>query len=740
VKLAVGGEAQFATLRDEWHRLLARSESRTIFLTWEWAAAWWRAYGSGGELSILTARDESGRLIGIAPLQKRKQRRYGQTVDSLSFIGDASNDSDYLDFIVEAGREREVIEAFASRWSSEVDRGVVVLLNEVPETSPNLPILREFGISRGWEWKETASPCATVSLPDNWNDYLRNLKPRFRTKVRSVLRMLEERGDVKWGFCASAEEARNLHPALFDLHTRRWRADGKPGVFWWDRKREFYDALSPLLADGNWLRFSYLEWRGKPLACQYGFVYDGIYSHLQEGYEPASEHWNLGIGLRAWTVRRFIEEGIREYDFLGGVGRHKADWGTRIKTSKSIVLARPRLGTALYRRGPEWDEYARGIASSLIPAPVLEARKRRLLAKASVSGPEAAQPDSPDWIHRSAATMYSRVAAHLIPRSFRRDFEIKVNGRNFPRLKRRRGPSGRILYYHRITDEQDPFFLGMSTALFRAQMEVLARHHTVVPVRDMVKHLTSGATGCVVAITFDDGYEDNYRNAFPILADLGLPATIFLTTGALDSQEPLWFEQLAWAFKMTNRESVDLELDVPRRLPLTSLKCRLQANGAVFSALRRLPDAERRRELANILSALAAPEPAERRGRMLTWDMVRAMSRGGVDFGGHTVTHPFVSKLTPDDGVHEIAGCKQRIEEELQTSVELFAYPNGREEDFASWNKAVLRDAGYAAAVSTIWGMNDSSTDLMELRRGQPWEPDLQSFIYKLDWYQLANA
>jgi len=88
----------------------------------------------------------------------------------------------------------------------------------------------------------------------------------------------------------------------------------------------------------------------------------------------------------------------------------------------------------------------------------------------------------------------------------------------------------------------------------------------------------------------------------------------------------------------------------------------------------------------------------------------------------------------------EVSECKRRIEEETQAAVDYFAYPNGREEDFTDWNKAVLRNAGYRAALTTIWGMNYQSTDRMELRRGQPWEESPELFACKLDWYQLVNG
>ena len=123
-----------------------------------------------------------------------------------------------------------------------------------------------------------------------------------------------------------------LLPVLYDLHTRRWREEGKPGVFGDDRKRAFYLAVSPLLLERGWLRFSWLEWNGRVLACQYGFIYNGVYFQLQEGYEPDAEHWNAGGGLRAWSIREFLQEGVREYDFMAGVGRHKTDWGAGDQT------------------------------------------------------------------------------------------------------------------------------------------------------------------------------------------------------------------------------------------------------------------------------------------------------------------------------------------------------------------------------------------------------------------------
>src|SRR4030095_1618497 len=122
-----------------------------------------------------------------------------------------------------------------------------------------------------------------------------------------------------------------------------------------------------------------------------------------------------------------------------------------------------------------------------------------------------------------------------------------------------------------------------------------------------------------------DGYQDNYRNAFPILQRYGVPATIFLTTGSIDSGEPLWFERLAEAVQVAGQEFLDLEIDIPRRLWLRNEAERLQAHNEIFRLLRRFDDSRRRYWVDEILKQLRAPEVSRRRNSMLTWDQVRLM-------------------------------------------------------------------------------------------------------------------
>lgn len=346
------------------------------------------------------------------------------------------------------------------------------------------------------------------------------------------------------------------------------------------------------------------------------------------------------------------------------------------------------------------------------------------------------------YVHRAIARGYFHLGGPAVSRLIRSRYEGATSGtgRLLHRSWRRRvQPTGRILCYHRVNNDRDPYFPSMPVAVFEQQMRHVARYHRVVPLTQLVDHLASASTEPVLAITFDDGYRDNFENAFPTLQRHGLPATIFLTTGGLDSGEPLWFERLASAIQTTARESLDVE-QPPGRLRLRNQEERLRANKELFTRLRQMPGAERQSCLMKILRDLHSADAAARRNTMLAWDQVRQMKQHGIEFGGHTVTHPYLSRLPAEEVGWEVSECKRRIEAELQSEVIHFAYPNGRTEDFTALSKATLRDAGYQTAVTTIWGVNDASTDRMELRRGQPWEQDEAMFAYKLDFYQLVNA
>jgi len=272
-----------------------------------------------------------------------------------------------------------------------------------------------------------------------------------------------------------------------------------------------------------------------------------------------------------------------------------------------------------------------------------------------------------------------------------------------------------ILCYHRVNDDAHPFFTGTPVALFRRQMETLRRYFTVLSLEDLAARAREhDLPENGVAITFDDGYRDNYENAFPILRELGLPATIFLTTEALDGSALLWHDRVFDAFHRTRkteaRASIETEL----------------------ARLRRSSPEGRDAWIDALLEELGI-EPGMPAGwEKLTWPQVREMASQGVSFGAHTLDHPILTRVSAEEARRQVRESKRRIEAETGTPVTSFAYPNGTASDFDASTERIVADEGFSLAVTTLLGANDESTNPYRLRRTGMWGSDPRLSVLRL--------
>lgn len=300
-------------------------------------------------------------------------------------------------------------------------------------------------------------------------------------------------------------------------------------------------------------------------------------------------------------------------------------------------------------------------------------------------------------------------------------------------------PTFPILSYHRVNDEGDPFFPSLSTEVFERQMAFVARAYVVLTVEELAERMRRRALPRnALAITFDDGYRDNLTHAAPILARLGLPATVFLVTGAIASGEPLWFDRLAAAFKHARISAWGAPWG--ETIPLETPPQRLAALGQALGRFKRLVNEERRRTVEEVLLSLGAGDARPLKSLMLSWDDVQALLGLGIAIGAHTVSHPILSQLAPTDARTEVFESYRMIEAACGRPPRAFAYPNGRPDDYSPAIAALVREAGFTCAVTTTFGVNTMTTPPYELRRGGPWEPHLPTFALKLAGYRLTEA
>ncbi|MGH7301844.1 MAG: GNAT family N-acetyltransferase [Candidatus Rokuibacteriota bacterium] len=367
----VDDEPGFDGLREDWDRLLGRSRSATPFLTWEWARAWWTAYGGGARLWILKIT-QNEHLIALAPFYRARVVRAGLSYRALYFIGDNSNDSDYLDVIAAEGDEKSAVAALGAFLARQRSAWSLLFLNEVPRSSPNLSLIRAIAETEGWRWHESEVPCTIASLPSTWSEYLGHLRPRMRTKVRSLCRELEAGHDVQFVREEAGADLDARLESLFELHTKRWLEDGQPGVFGSGAKRRFYREMSERFLSRGWLRLYSLRVDGSFVAHQLCFQYGSTMFLLQEGYDPRWTESGVGNVLRVYVLRDCIERGLVTYDFLGGVTTHKLSWGGSVKESVRVAIGRPTLRNRLYFELPDALAAARRGLERVLPAPAMQ--------------------------------------------------------------------------------------------------------------------------------------------------------------------------------------------------------------------------------------------------------------------------------------------------------------------------------------------------------------------------------
>lgn len=292
----------------------------------------------------------------------------------------------------------------------------------------------------------------------------------------------------------------------------------------------------------------------------------------------------------------------------------------------------------------------------------------------------------------------------------------------------------RIIMYHRIVDGKDsaPYYLsGIQPFVFESQMKFLSENFSVISLEETSENIMADRQipRNAVAVTIDDGYIDCYANAYPVLRKYGIPATIFLATGHMGSSKAFWIDKVGYLFKNGRPAKPYYEHPVFSRIELNTAEKRIGFLEPVVQKLKKISENEKSAIIDDLEDFFQVSDGELRVNYNLTWPQIREMSRNGVSFGTHTVTHPILTRIPIDKAEKEIVESKKRIENEIGKPVYGFCYPNGTEADFDDSIIRILKKHGFNYAVTTIWGSNDVNSDLFRLKRMEPnFNSDLANF------------
>lgn len=235
-------------------------------------------------------------------------------------------------------------------------------------------------------------------------------------------------------------------------------------------------------------------------------------------------------------------------------------------------------------------------------------------------------------------------------------------------LQKRGRDSVVVLLYHRVSDGfRDNVTIGVER--FRDQMAYLSDHHRVVDLKDLLKGGQPHGDGPIVAISFDDGYLDNYEYAAPVLTRFGLPTTFFVSTTIVDQALPFQHDLDMYGFGLPT----------------------------------------------------------------MSWAQMREMQAAGLSFGAHTANHVNMARVDDATADRELRESKAKLEAELGLTETMFAYCFGKRADFTPARLEQVKALGYVANCSAYGGVNELTVDRWDIRRqGIDWNFDVPALRARL--------
>jgi CelD/BcsL family acetyltransferase involved in cellulose biosynthesis len=329
----------FEALGAEWNVLLESAVCRVPFLRAEYQRAWWEHRGGGewpaAELLVVSARDEAGRLVGVAPLFAA---RNAENRLALLLVGSHAI-SDFLDLIV-APKD---LEAFAAALldrlkAPDVPAWDVLDLYNLPADSPSRPALARAAAARGWAATEQRlDPTPIIRLPESWDAYLLMMDKKERHELKRKMRRAEGgEGKVAWRLVDSAAIETFLEMMALDPDKARFLT---PAM------RAQFKAIVATAGAHGWLHLAFLEVDDCPAAAYLSFDFGNrlwIYnSAIDQRFSALSAGWVLLGNLLRWA----IDNKRAAFDFMRGGEDYKFRFGAvaemiyRLQLSPTLTVA-----------------------------------------------------------------------------------------------------------------------------------------------------------------------------------------------------------------------------------------------------------------------------------------------------------------------------------------------------------------------------------------------------------------
>ncbi len=367
----IENEKDFAALESDWQRLFAVSDCAP-FLSFEWLSVWWANFGEGRKLSVLRAL-RGDQTVGILPLYFEKRKVVGLNLHAVGLIGEAQGGADYLDLIARRQDKNEILTAMFEYLKSE--KGFdLIQLEGLSKDSPTVEFLQNSGEKHLRAATKTAAICPQINLAGGWEKVLKESRRADNFKRR--LKKLEKHDGFEFRTITAAAEISAAFERFFDLHEKRWAADGGSELSGHPRLAAFQREAVVKTAHAGLVRFDEIWAEGACRASVYGFDNGTTFYYYNAGYDLDWANRSVGLVLIGLSVKNAAARGIKIYDFLRGEETYKFDWANGQNELVNIVLRRPTFPATAHGLLENTTRSIRNFSKNALPQNLLEPLKK----------------------------------------------------------------------------------------------------------------------------------------------------------------------------------------------------------------------------------------------------------------------------------------------------------------------------------------------------------------------------
>jgi peptidoglycan/xylan/chitin deacetylase (PgdA/CDA1 family) len=290
-----------------------------------------------------------------------------------------------------------------------------------------------------------------------------------------------------------------------------------------------------------------------------------------------------------------------------------------------------------------------------------------------------------------------------------------------------------VLMYHGVVPDDCPIdaWTLVKESEFRKQLDVLAQYYEVVPISQIKERFRRSPHihRPLAAITFDDGYRNNYLTALPILKEYGFASTIFICSWLLNNQDMTWYDKVIYAIQCSACDQIDVDA---KRYDFSHAEKskRWDSIQTLLVYLKTKSEIDRLEIVDHIFSKLDPTLAHTKYLTLLSHEEVKALHESGlVTIGAHTANHEILTNIPLNHAAETIQINLDDLGSLTGQKVRFFSYPNG---DYNPEIVKILRSTSITAAFTTVKDLYFERYDDFEIPRiGIGGYDDINLFLLK---------